>query len=107
LTPFYRAFYEGGRKRVKSVELTPLTLAVWFMDDGSRSRKGLYLNTQQFDSESQLTLRSMLKEQWDLETDLNRDKSYFGLRMAVESARRFKWIVGAHVLEMFKYKFPS
>src|SRR5215468_7300383 len=38
LTPYYRLFYKDGRKRVPNVELAPLSLAVWFMDDGSRSR---------------------------------------------------------------------
>jgi hypothetical protein len=49
LTPFYRLFYGSGRKVAPEVELTPLTMAVWFMDDGSRSRRALYLKTQQFD----------------------------------------------------------
>lgn len=43
LTPFYRSFYRLGRKGVPEVELTPLTMAVWLMDDGSRSRRALYL----------------------------------------------------------------
>ncbi len=107
LTPFYRSFYEGPRKSVESMELTPLSMAVWFMDDGSKSHRALYLNTQQFDLESQLALRSMLKAQWNLDTDLNRDKSYFRLRMAVSSVDRFRAIVESHVLEMFRYKFPS
>src|SRR5438477_8387823 len=49
LTPYFRLFYEAGRKRIPEVELSPLTLAVWFMDDGCRSRTAVYLNTQQFD----------------------------------------------------------
>src|SRR3954465_15381671 len=32
LTPYYRLFYDSGRKRVPEVELDPLSLAVWFMD---------------------------------------------------------------------------
>ena len=45
LTPYYRLFYEGGRKRIPTLELSPLALAVWFMDDGCRSRNAVYLNT--------------------------------------------------------------
>src|ERR1700730_4706930 len=41
--------YEEGKKRVPSnITLNPLILAVWFMDDGSKSRSACYLNTQQF-----------------------------------------------------------
>lgn len=46
LTPYYAAFYVGGRKIVPKIEITPLCLAVWFMDDGSRSRSAVYLNAQ-------------------------------------------------------------
>src|SRR6266516_6996169 len=34
LTPYFRLFYGAGRKRVPKMELDPLALAVWFMDDG-------------------------------------------------------------------------
>src|SRR3989304_513234 len=48
LTPFYRAFYRGRSKVVPDgLLLTPLSLAVWFMDDGCTSYRALYLNTQQ------------------------------------------------------------
>ena len=30
------------------LELTPLSMATWLMDDGSKSRNAVYLNTQQF-----------------------------------------------------------
>src|SRR6266436_4916998 len=33
LTPYYELFYELKRKRVPALELSPLSLAVWFMDD--------------------------------------------------------------------------
>jgi hypothetical protein len=41
LTPYFRLFYAAGRKRAPQVELAPLTLAAWFMDDGCRSRRGV------------------------------------------------------------------
>jgi hypothetical protein len=74
LTPYYRLFYEAGRKRVPEVELSPLTLAVWFMDDGCRSRNAVYLNTQQFGVEEQRKLLMMLEQQWGIYGTLNRDK---------------------------------
>ena len=36
-------------------------LAVWFMDDGCRSRRAVYLNTQQFALVDQLRLLEMLQ----------------------------------------------
>jgi len=64
LTPYFRAFYPNGKKVVPPVTLTPLALAVWFMDDGSKSHRALYLNTQQFELEDQLRLLEMLEKQF-------------------------------------------
>lgn len=45
LTPYFLAFYGGGRKTIPDIELDPLALAVWFMDDGCKSRRAVYFNT--------------------------------------------------------------
>ena len=51
-TQFYKRFYVNKRKIIPSgLQLDPLALAVWFMDDGSKSRSSYYLNTQQFSLE--------------------------------------------------------
>jgi recombination protein RecA len=107
LTPFYRAFYSTGRKAVPDVELTPLTLAVWFMDDGSKSYRAIYLNTQQFDLESQERLVGLLATQCSIRATLNRDKTYHRIRIAVESVERFEKIARPHVLPQMLYKFPE
>jgi len=107
LTPFYRAFYPEGRKVVPQLELTPLAMAVWFMDDGSKSYRALYLNTQQFELDDQGRLLSMLKDQWNIRGTLNRDKTYHRIRIAVESVERFRRLVEPLVLPNLRYKFPA
>jgi len=107
LTPFYRAFYREGRKVVPPLRLTPLAMAVWFMDDGCKSYRALYLNTQQFDRDDQERLIAMLKGQWGIRSALNRDKTYYRIRIAVGSVGRFKAIVEPHVLAQLRYKFPA
>jgi LAGLIDADG DNA endonuclease family len=106
LTPYYRLFYGEGRKRVPDVELTPLTLAVWFMDDGCRSRNAVYLNTQQFDKESQNGLLRLLDEQWGIDATLNRDKSYFRIRISVSGTRRLAKLIDRYLLPELRYKLP-
>ncbi|MBC5800189.1 MAG: hypothetical protein GIW94_09495 [Candidatus Eremiobacteraeota bacterium] len=104
LTPFYRSFYREGRKVVPAVSLEPLTLAVWFMDDGAKSYKTVYLNTQQFAYDDQQRLLGMLEEQWNFKAYLNRDKQYLRIRLAVESAARFREIVRPYIRPEFEYK---
>jgi hypothetical protein len=105
LTPYYRMFYANGRKAVPEVELTPLTLAVWLMDDGCRSRNAVYLNTQQFDRASQETLLRLLREQWSIDGALNRDKQYHRIRLTVESSKRLAGLVDPFVLAELSTNF--
>ena len=106
LTAYHRAFYETGKKSVPELELSSLSLAVWFMDDGCKSRTSVYLNTQQFDLGSQLRLVRLL-QQLGVDSTLNRDKSYFRIRIAVRSMTRFKQMVDPHMLEELRYKLPA
>jgi hypothetical protein len=106
LTPYYRLFYESGRKRIPEVKLSPLTMAVWFMDDGCKSRNAVYLNTQQFDRENQLLLLELLEDQWDIHGTLNRDRCYHRIRLSVDSTRKLGDLIGPHLIDRLRYKLP-
>lgn len=107
LTPYYWTFYATGRKAVPDVEITPLALAVWLMDDGSRSYRAVYFNTQQFDLPDQMRLIRILERQFGLVARLNRDKSYYRLRVAVESVPRLRSLVSQYLLPELAYKLPK
>lgn len=107
LNPFYELFYGRGKKHIPStVNLSPLSLAVWFMDDGCKSRTSVYLNTQQFDLTEQYVLINILKQQYGLQSTINRDKCYFRIRIRVESMPLFRTIVQPYLLPTFQYKLP-
>lgn len=76
------------------------------MDDGSRSRTSVYLNTQQFAVREQLRLIDLLGKQHGLRATLDKDKAYYRIRIRVESIARFKAIVAEHVLSELSYKLP-
>ena len=106
MTPYYRLFYETG-KRVPELELSPRSLAVWFMDDGCRSRSAVYLNTQQFDWQSQQRLLEMLRGKWGIEAALNRDKTYHRIRVSVEGTARLRKLIEPYLLPELRYKLPT
>jgi hypothetical protein len=107
LTPYYVLFYGNGKKSVPpQMELDPLTLAVWFMDDGSRSRSAVYFNTQQFDDASQRRLLEMLRQQWHIGGSLNRDKSYWRIRISVRGTFKLSCLIQEYVLPEMRYKLP-
>ena len=104
-TNYYQWLYENRKKRIpRDLILSPLTLAVWFMDDGSRSRSACYLNTQQFTLEDQEFLQRLLQETFGIESGLNRDKHYMRIRITTESTKRLVELIRPHVLPCFQYK---
>lgn len=105
VTRFYERFYQDGKKIIpKGIGLEPLIMTVWFMDDGSKTYSALYLNTQQFDSDSQQRLIGQLFNQWKIEATLNKDKIYHRIRIKTSSTPSFKKIIQPFVLPMFYYK---
>lgn len=104
-TVYHLWFYKNRKKLVPSdLELTPLVLAVWFMDDGTKSRSSLYLNTQQFNLGEQRFLKNLLYKAFRIECALNRDKRYFRLRITTESTKKMKDIIHPYILPCFQYK---
>ena len=104
-TQYYEKFYVNGRKHIpKDLVLNPLILAVWFMDDGSKSRSALYLNTQQFSLSEQRLLQELLQETFSIESSLNSDRHYHRIRITTESTKTFKEIIKPYVLPYFQYK---
>ena len=107
LTPFYRRFYADGCKQIpEDLELSPLSLAVWLMDDGAKSYRAVYFNTQKFDRTSQERLIELLQRQYSIHARPNRDKSYWRLRITVGSVGRLAQVVQPYLLPMFGYKLP-
>jgi LAGLIDADG DNA endonuclease family len=92
---------------VPEVELSPLTLAVWFMDDGCRSRNAVYLNTQQFDVAEQRKLLTMLEQQCGIDGTLNRDKCYHRIRVSVDGTRHLRAMIEPYLLPEMRYKLPQ
>ena len=105
LTEFYELFYGNGKKAIPDgVALDPIMLAVWYMDDGSKCGKdNYYFNTQQYSLSDQERLKAMLQGV-GLESRLNKDKTYWRLRLLSASIPRFKEIVLPHIIPSMLYK---
>ena len=67
----------------------------------------MYLNTQQFDWQSQHVLLRLLEEQWGIPAMLNRDKSYHRIRISVAGTARLAAVIDSHLLPEFRYKLPQ
>lgn len=105
LTKIKSLFYKDKIKVIPSdLKLNPVILAVWFMDDGSRCRESdVYLNTQQFDTDSQLILIQALKK-LGLEATLNKDKHYFRIRFLKKSIPKLFSLIEQTIIPSMQYK---
>ena len=105
ITSLYRLFYKNGRKIIPDhFQLDPVSLSIWYMDDGSKSRDcDVYLNTQQFSINDQKKMLFFLRE-LDIKARLNRDKKYYRIRILKESVRNFMKIIAPYVPSSMRYK---
>ena len=108
LGEYHRVFYRGGRKIVpEEIErlLTPLSLSVWYMDDGCYCRSNIIINTQGFDLIGQKRLQGALRRKFSIRAVLCRDRDKF--RLVVSSSKsvsRFFDLVRDYAIEPLIYK---
>lgn len=105
LTQLYGRFYKNGKKIIPTdLKIDHLMLAIWYMDDGSKSRASdIYLNTQQFSLQDQKRLLYQLREVGVL-ARLNKDKRYYRIRILKESIPSFMKMIKKHVVPSMRYK---
>jgi hypothetical protein len=105
LSILYKKFYENNRKIIPDdLVLDPVSLSIWYMDDGSRSRDSdIYLNTQQFSINDQKRLLNKLRL-IGINARLNKDKKYFRIRILKESIEVLMNLIKPYMIDSMKYK---
>jgi len=107
---YYHQFYNNKKKVVPKLIhkwLTPLALAVWFMDDGSsksKKHKAKILNTQSFDNLSLNRLQEALRRRYNIETKLRKQKEGYQIYILASEVDKFKAIIARYILPSFQYK---
>jgi len=112
LSFFRKLFYIDNKKIIKdelSSQLSPLGLAVWFMDDGSKSNKWNYrFSTEGFSYEENLKLANMLKINFNLNAKVleytRSNKKYHYLFLNKENAINMTKIIKPYIVDCMKYK---
>jgi len=114
LTQLWNKFYPKGKKMIPSdiseLVQNPLTLAVWFMDDGNIVSKrngyihGYHLNTQSFTSLENQSLISSLKTIHGIECSVQKNNGYTRLFIRAQSRNRFVSLVKRYIIQSMKYK---
>jgi recombination protein RecA len=109
LNPWRQLFYHNKRKIIspKIFELlSPLSLAVWYMDDGFRRTdcKGLYLCTSAYSMEEQYFLQECLEKKFNIQTKLHFAAKQVRIYVPSSQTNTFCSIVQPFILPSFTYK---
>ena len=106
LNPIYSAFYVDGRKTVPVEyinKLSPLGIAIWFMDDGASDGSGYKFSVDCFTENEIETLQEMLLKKYNIITtkQINQNKV---IHVRSVSAPTFKKLIEPYVCDCMKYK---
>lgn len=115
ITDFYNLFYPKGYKEIpNSIDLllsSPLVLAIWYMDDGSRKPygKGAFLHTQSFSIDNQIRLIRSLKKNFSIDARLSsaglwQGKRLFRLYITAKSFLPFRNLIYPYIIPSLQYK---
>jgi hypothetical protein len=115
LRAIYKWFYSDGKKRFSRRTLnylTPIGMAIWYMDDGSLSYKKrggkihgreIHLNTYCSLEEAEV-IQAYFEEVWDVSWTVVPNKGLFRLRMGSNEAKKFFAIISPYIIPMMRYK---
>lgn len=109
-----KKFYINNKKIVPvniANYITPLSLAVWIMDDGSKcSPFNIRISTDSFSYQDHLILQAMLKIKFGINVKIceytRRGKKYNYLSFNKRNSLLLDEIVRPHFLDSMKYKLP-
>lgn len=107
-TKYHSLFYSGGKKsipdNIDKLLKTPLSLAVWFMDDGAADYAGASLQTHSFKEEDVINLMRVLKFNFEIYTTKRLNKGKWIIYFPKASMDRLRQLIKVHMLEEFRYK---
>lgn len=114
-----RYFDKTGKKHVSEMlanDITPISLAFWFMDDGSLSNRDdenlrcrAMLNTQRYSLEENQILAEALKRKFGIDAKIGDKETYKGhaLILDVENTAKLCSLIAPYVCKSMKYKIPK
>lgn len=110
LEPYWRAFYPSGKKMITEKACQwlddPISLAVWFMDDGYKRNdcNALRLSTDAYSLNEQRLLQKRLRNRFGIDATLHRKGKWWNLYIPRSEAYGFVQLVQPFILESLKYK---
>lgn len=107
-TNYHNWFYSKVKKsipnNISKILTSPLSLAVWFMDDGAADYAGASLQTHGFTEKDVVILMKVLKFNFEIDVTKRLNKGKWIIYFPKASMNRLRNLIDVHMLEEFKYK---
>lgn len=103
----YHYFYKNNDKILPEDVfsfLTPMVLAIWFMDDGSNVGNGFTISTHCFAMKDQLRIIDFLKNKYSITVTIVKDRNKFKISIGSRGYKRFVEIVKPFITPLMNYK---
>ncbi len=98
-------FYFKNRKIVpKDIQLTPLSLAIWYMDDGCLSDNKCILATDGFSKKEINFLQMLLLKKYKIRSSVKNESKIMILK---ESLNKFFSIVSPYIIQSMRHKISD
>lgn len=107
---YQSAFYLNNKKIIPNniCELlkNPLSLAVWFMDDGYKRNdcNAFRLNTDSFKLEEQKLLQKVFSKNFSIETKIHKKGKYWNIYVPERESKKFATIIKPYIIPTLTYK---
>lgn len=104
---FYQYFYPDRSKVLPEGVfrlLTPRSLAIWFMDDGSNTGSGITLNSHSFSKKEQEKIVHFFENRYGIETNIVKDRKKWKIAIKNKDKDIFIDIVEPFLIPSMKYK---
>ena len=107
-TQLHELFYDINKTKIIPVNIsdfiTPVSLAYWAMDDGSKQAKGFHLNTQNYTLEGVKILSEVLLTKFNLDNSIQSHKNGYRIYIKVNSKDNFVNLVRPYFHSSMLYK---
>jgi len=107
---YWKALYTNNRKTISNFIYAwlkdPLSLAVWYMDDGYKRNdcNALRISTDAFSLGEQKVLQDVLKKNFNIMATLHKKGKWWNLYIPQKEAYKFVELVFPYIIPSLKYK---
>lgn len=111
---FYgQQFYQNNKKvipRLIKKMISPITLAVWFMDDGSyksKEHKTYIIHANGYQKDELEFIKEILKTEFAIEVGIHKQYSQYRLYVYTKDAQKFKKLIEPYIILSMRYKLGN